>query len=62
MCATFTRAPAAEVLKELTDSKYTVYDVLPTFFNHPDPYLVYGKHTLQNSSVQIRIDVLCSFV
>ncbi|KAK0238625.1 acetyl CoA carboxylase [Armillaria nabsnona] len=31
------RTPSAEVLKELSDSQFTVYDVLPTFFNHPDP-------------------------
>ncbi|KAJ7224331.1 acetyl-CoA carboxylase [Mycena pura] len=31
------RAPAAEVLKELSDSRYTVYDVLPAFFHHDDP-------------------------
>jgi acetyl-CoA carboxylase/biotin carboxylase 1 len=27
-------------LKELTDSKHTVYDVLPSFFNHHDPLVV----------------------
>ncbi|PPR03190.1 hypothetical protein CVT26_008038 [Gymnopilus dilepis] len=31
------RTPSAEVLRELTDSRYTVYDVLPAFFNHEDP-------------------------
>ncbi|KAJ7252734.1 acetyl CoA carboxylase [Mycena haematopus] len=31
------RMPAPEVLKELSDSRYTVYDVLPSFFNHEDP-------------------------
>ncbi|KAM6496983.1 acetyl CoA carboxylase [Amanita muscaria] len=31
------RTPAVEVLKELTDSQYVVYDVLPAFFTHPDP-------------------------
>ncbi|KAJ7334069.1 acetyl-CoA carboxylase [Mycena albidolilacea] len=30
------RVPAPEVLKELSDSRYTVYDVLPSFFNHED--------------------------
>ncbi|KAF8892047.1 acetyl CoA carboxylase [Infundibulicybe gibba] len=30
------RTPSAEVLKELSDSRYTVYDVLPAFFNHND--------------------------
>lgn len=31
--------PSAEVLKELTDSRWLVYDVLPTFFNHSDPWV-----------------------
>ncbi|KAF8329498.1 acetyl CoA carboxylase [Cantharellus anzutake] len=31
------RQPSAEVLKELSDSRWIVYDVLPTFFKHPDP-------------------------
>ncbi|KAF9054415.1 acetyl CoA carboxylase [Panaeolus papilionaceus] len=31
------RTPTAETLKELTDSRYTVFDVLPAFFNHEDP-------------------------
>ncbi|PPQ90739.1 hypothetical protein CVT25_010128 [Psilocybe cyanescens] len=31
------RTPSAEVLRELTDSRYVVYDVLPAFFNHDDP-------------------------
>ncbi|KAJ7623271.1 acetyl CoA carboxylase [Roridomyces roridus] len=30
------RTPALDVLKELSDSRYTVYDVLPTFFLHDD--------------------------
>ncbi|KIY53020.1 hypothetical protein FISHEDRAFT_55652 [Fistulina hepatica ATCC 64428] len=33
------RTPNAEVLKELSDSRYTVYDVLPAFFDHPDPII-----------------------
>lgn len=28
------------MLKELTDSRYSVYDVLPTFFEHDDPWIV----------------------
>ncbi|TFK29759.1 acetyl CoA carboxylase [Coprinopsis marcescibilis] len=32
-----TRTPSAEVLKELSDSRYTVFDVLPAFFGHQDP-------------------------
>ena len=35
--------PRPEVLKELTDSRYNVYDVLSTFFNHEDPYIVLGE-------------------
>ncbi|KAF7965766.1 hypothetical protein HWV62_41984 [Athelia sp. TMB] len=30
------RTPSAEILKELSDSQYTVFDVLPAFFNHKD--------------------------
>jgi acetyl-CoA carboxylase/biotin carboxylase 1 len=30
------RTPSADILKELSDSRYTVYDVLPTFFSHDD--------------------------
>jgi acetyl-CoA carboxylase/biotin carboxylase 1 len=29
-------------LKELSDSRYTVYDVLPAFFNHQDPIVTLG--------------------
>ena len=36
------RTPSAEILKELSDSQYTVYDVLPTFFNHADPMVSLG--------------------
>ncbi|KAG0640532.1 acetyl-CoA carboxylase [Tuber brumale] len=31
------RTPHQETLKEVIDSKYTVFDVLPTFFAHADP-------------------------
>ncbi|KAI0032669.1 acetyl CoA carboxylase [Vararia minispora EC-137] len=31
--------PSAEVLKELSDSRYTVYDVLPSFFANEDPWI-----------------------
>ena len=37
------RAPAAEVLRELVDSRYTVYDVLPTFFNDTDQEVIHGE-------------------
>ncbi|EJD07272.1 acetyl CoA carboxylase [Fomitiporia mediterranea MF3/22] len=33
------RNPHPEVLKELTDSRHSVYDVLPKFFNHEDPWI-----------------------
>ncbi|RDL30121.1 putative Acetyl-CoA carboxylase [Venustampulla echinocandica] len=33
------REPDLEVLKEVVDSKYTVFDVLPTFFGHQDPWV-----------------------
>jgi acetyl-CoA carboxylase / biotin carboxylase 1 len=37
------RTPSAEVLKELSDSQYIVYDVLPAFFNHSDPMVSLGE-------------------
>lgn len=40
------RTPSAEVLRELTDSRYTVYDVLPAFFNHEDPMVRLGQTSL----------------
>ena len=33
------REPDLEVLKEVVDSKYTVFDVLPKFFGHHDPWV-----------------------
>ncbi|KAK4687240.1 acetyl-CoA carboxylase / biotin carboxylase 1, partial [Tremellales sp. Uapishka_1] len=33
------RLPSSDVLKEVTDSRYTVYDVLTTFFDHEDPWV-----------------------
>jgi len=33
------REPNLDVIKEVIDSKYTVFDVLPTFFVHPDPWV-----------------------
>nr|BAA11238.1 acetyl-coenzyme A carboxylase [Schizosaccharomyces pombe] len=32
------RTPSLDILKELIDSKYTVFDVLPAFFCHTDPW------------------------
>ncbi|KZP16603.1 acetyl CoA carboxylase [Athelia psychrophila] len=34
------KTPSAEILKELSDSQYTVFDVLPAFFNHKDHLIV----------------------
>lgn len=33
------REPNIEVIKEVVDSKYTVFDVLPLFFGHDDPWV-----------------------
>ncbi|KAL8752619.1 MAG: hypothetical protein Q9199_005623 [Rusavskia elegans] len=33
------REPDLEVLKEVVDSKYTVFDVIPQFFGHSDPWV-----------------------
>ncbi|KFZ11673.1 hypothetical protein V501_04616 [Pseudogymnoascus sp. VKM F-4519 (FW-2642)] len=33
------REPSLEILKEVVDSKYTVFDVLPIFFGHQDPWV-----------------------
>lgn len=33
------RSPDLDVLKEVVDSKYTVFDVLPMFFNHKDKWV-----------------------
>ncbi|KAH0562652.1 acetyl-coenzyme-A carboxylase [Trichoglossum hirsutum] len=33
------REPNLEVMKEVVDSKYTVFDVLPIFFGHADPWV-----------------------
>lgn len=34
------RTPKLEVLREVIDSRYTVFDVLDQFFAHSDPYIV----------------------
>ncbi|KAG6377861.1 acetyl-CoA carboxylase [Boletus reticuloceps] len=34
---TTNRTPSTEILRELSDSRYTVYDVLPSVFSHADP-------------------------
>jgi acetyl-CoA carboxylase/biotin carboxylase 1 len=50
------RSPSADVLKELSDSRYTVFDVLPSFFSHSDPSVTLGEPSaclLANSSLTI---------
>lgn len=37
------RSPSADVLKELSDSRYTVFDVLPAFFSHSDALVSLGR-------------------
>ena len=37
------RTPSVETLKELIDSRYTVYDVLPSFFNYSDNWVTLGR-------------------
>lgn len=37
------RNPHPEVLKELTDSRHSVYDVLPKFSNHEDPWVALSE-------------------
>ncbi|KAH7094196.1 acetyl-CoA carboxylase [Auriculariales sp. MPI-PUGE-AT-0066] len=34
------KAPSADILRELTDSRWVVFDVLPTFFSHEDQWVV----------------------
>ncbi|KAJ5502949.1 ATP-grasp fold subdomain 1 [Penicillium fimorum] len=43
------REPSLTVLKEVVDSKYTVFDVLPRFFVHTDPWV-----TLASLEVYVR--------
>ncbi|MBW0484104.1 hypothetical protein O181_023819 [Austropuccinia psidii MF-1] len=33
------RQPSYDVIRELVDSQYTVFDVLPDFYDHPDPWV-----------------------
>jgi len=33
------RLPSSDILKEVTDSRFTVFDVLTTFFDHEDPWV-----------------------
>ena len=45
----FQRAPAADILRELSDSRWGVYDVLPTFFSHEDAWVALGKRVFDCS-------------
>jgi len=45
--------PNFEVLKELTDSRWIVFDVLPTFFCHDDPGIALGMYSLLLNSLAI---------
>lgn len=38
--------PSVEVLRELSDSQYTVFDVLSAFFEHDDPMVPLGESCL----------------
>ncbi|GAA5834604.1 hypothetical protein JCM3766R1_003613 [Sporobolomyces carnicolor] len=37
--ATSDRSPKTEILKDVIDSRFTVFDVLPGFFQHPDQWV-----------------------
>jgi acetyl-CoA carboxylase/biotin carboxylase 1 len=57
----FFRTPSADILKELSDSQYTVYDVLPSFFKHHDPLVVLGMFSEQLLSLVKLIIVEAAF-
>lgn len=40
------RNPSIDILAELSNSRFTVYDVLSYFFKHPDPYVVLASLTV----------------
>ena len=42
------RNPSWEVLRYLTDSRWTVFDVLPTFFSDPNPWVCLGALSFVN--------------
>ena len=37
-----------DILRELVDSRYTVYDVLPTFWNYSEQEIIHGGCTLMH--------------
>ncbi|KAI0006912.1 acetyl-CoA carboxylase [Xylariaceae sp. FL0662B] len=58
------REPSLDVLKEVVDSKYTVFDVLSSFFAHDDPWVciaaleVYIRRAYREYNVK-RVDYHC---
>lgn len=52
------RAPRSEILKDVIDSRFTVFDVLPSFFQHSDPWVelaaleVYVRRAYKSYSVK----------
>jgi len=40
------RNPSVDILNELSNSRFTVYDVLSFFFKHPDPWIVLASLTV----------------
>ena len=61
------REPNLDIIKEVVDSKYTVFDVLPKFFGHHDPWVslaglevyirrAYRAYTLQSINYHTDID------
>ncbi|PSK60580.1 hypothetical protein B9Z65_730 [Elsinoe australis] len=65
------REPDFDIIKEVVDSKYTVFDVLPLFFAHSDPWVslaaleVYTRRAYrayQLKSIEYNTDVEAPFV
>jgi acetyl-CoA carboxylase/biotin carboxylase 1 len=40
------RAPSIDILAELSNSRFTVYDVLSSFFKHDDPWIILASLTV----------------
>lgn len=47
------RIPSAEILRELSDSRYTVYDVLPSFFLHADHVVTLGQFCFSSLTISV---------
>ncbi|KAF2221698.1 acetyl-CoA carboxylase acc1 [Elsinoe ampelina] len=65
------REPDFDIIKEVVDSKYTVFDVLPHFFAHQDPYVslaaleVYTRRAYrayQLKTIEYNTDIEAPFV